>query len=266
MKNRSLWLLATLVALVLVVIVVDMATGMGGTGAAINFFWRTLTSSIMWILGSIREFAVLLVGRRAWGLASFATSIGFSYFLRIFLSERYARRVEGWREHARRVFRRTLNWWNERSLLAKFAIVAGLILLQILLVPTLAQYAVLFPVKFMVVVIFGVVRRIYGYIADSIIGVLYWKYCGRIHNRIKRRLKNFWIIRALRDAIRYVRLQKAAALRIWRYDPRYRDEHGELKRSGREPVRLWWSGELKRKYYRRPLLAGRRESSKEPNK
>lgn len=223
---------------------------------------RAFVSGLLWSLRALQDFVRLLIGRRAWRvLAIFSSlvSVGFGHLIRVFLTETQARRVEGWRERLKHAMAKALAWWEKRPFVFKLALAVAVIFLQITLFPMVAQYVIIFPVKFLVPVIFAIARSIYGLLAETIIGKLYRKYFGSVHSRIVRRFWSQKHIGAARGAWRLMRLRYLTAWRLWDHNPKYRDASGERWVSLIEPLRLWWAGTLDM-YVGHPLLAGKREA------
>ncbi|RJR13356.1 hypothetical protein C4585_02245 [Candidatus Parcubacteria bacterium] len=261
MKNRFTWLLATLVALGIVMVVVALTTDMNPIGVAISFLYRSLAYGVMWVVNGFRQIALLFISRRAWATVSALASVGLWYALRVFLSDEHMKKFHGWRERFRQLLARASGWWNGLGTWKKIGLIVSIIYLQIVLLPVVSEYIVLFPVRTVATILINIAKRVYGTLGETIFGALYRKYFGKIHNKVVHRARAIWVIQTVRGSRRYIRLQNLTAWRIWMYDPRYRDGSGKRWRSLIEPVRLWRRGELE-KYRRRPLLSGNKRNDK----
>ncbi len=253
------WLLA-LCALVAAVVAVDVATGTYAIGATMRLLWNGLAFALLWATRSVQGLVALIARRRAWRATSVLTAIGFGYMGRVFLSAPRIREAHGWREKFRIATARLRRWWAGLATGMKFAVVAVLIVAQLAILPTAAEYLVLFPVGFMIPVIASGIRKLYSWAGDLVFARMYWQYCGRAHNAAVRACGRLMPVRATSRAVRLLRLRYLTAWRLWKYDPRYRDESGELWVSFLEPVRLWRTGKLDI-YIGHPLLSGARRGS-----
>lgn len=253
------WLLA-LCVLVAAVVAVDVATGAYAIGATMRLIWNAFAFALLWAARSAQGVVALIARRRAWRVTSILTAVGFGYMGRVFLSEPRIREAHGWRERFRIATARLRRWWAGLSTGMKFGVVAALILAQLAVLPTAAEYLVLFPVGFMIPVIASGMRKLYSWAGDLVLGSAYWRYCGRAHRAVVRACGRVMPVRAANRAMRLLRLRYLTAWRLWKYDPRYRDESGELWVSFLEPIRLWRKGELD-VYIGRPLLSGKRRAS-----
>ena len=167
----------------------------------------------------------------------------------VIVSDKTVRRAHGWREKVHTAARFAQRTWHEAPLFAKIAAVVCLIASQVYL----HFFLVVFPIAFLV----PAVRKIWVRAADMLFGSWYWKTFGSTHRAIVAGIRSLPFMRALFDAARLMRLRYLSAWRIWRYDPRYRDQASQARFvSLIEPWRLLRRGELDR-YIGRPLLAGR---------
>src|SRR5882724_2853591 len=260
MKSRTGWrgTLLAVALLVAVAVVVDIATGINAIAATARIVWNALVFAVLWTARSIQGVVALVARRRAWRLTSFLTSIGFGYTGRVFLSAAHSRKIRSWRDRSRAAVARVRRRWLALSTSAKFLVVAVLIAAQLFLLPTASEYILLFPVGFMIPAIVLGVRKLYSWAGDLIFAKVYWQYCGRTHQAVMRQCERVMPVRGLLDASRKARLQYLTAWRLWKYEPRYRDESGELWISVLEPFRLWRAKKLDI-YIGRPLLAGQRD-------
>ena len=176
----------------------------------------------------------------------------------MFLSAAHSRRIRSWRDRSRAAVARVRQRWLALPTSRKFLVVAVLIAAQLFLIPTAAEYILLFPVGFMIRPIVIGARKLYTWIGDLVFAKMYWKYCGRTHRTVMDRCERVLPVRTFLGASRQARLQYLTAWRLWRHEPRYRDESGELWISVLEPFRLWRAKKLDI-YVGRPLLAGKRE-------
>jgi hypothetical protein len=251
--------LVTVLVLVVVAVAVDAMTGINAIGASARVLWNGTVFAVMWTARSLQGLVALIARRRVWRLTSFLTSIGFGYTGRVFLSARHSARVRGLRTRARALSQRLRARWLALPFGRKLIVVAVLIAAQLYFVPAVAEYIVLFPVGFLIPPIVYGARKAYSWAGDLVFAKVYWKYCGPAHQAVTRRCARLLPVRLLAGASRRVRLQYLTAWRLWKYNPRYRDESGELWISVIEPFRLWRAGTLDR-YRGRPLLAGARHA------
>ncbi len=253
----------TLLVIVGIIFAIDVATDTYAIGASFQFAWRVTLFGIAWITRSALDILALVLRRRAWRLVTMITPIGWGYLGSVFLSEARLKHAIIWLDHCRGFREHLRLWWHRLPTWKKFAFVAFVITMQIILLPTISQYIILFPVSFMVPVIRGAAQRLYSWITDMFLGKLYWSYCGTMHRRIMTWVRSLWLLKICHGAIRLARLQYLTAWRLWMYDETYRDEAGELWISFLEPIRLWRSGYLN-KYVGRPLFAGRASHTSAP--
>lgn len=248
---------ATLLVIVGILVAVDIATGTYAIGASFQFAWRVSLFGIAWITRSAVDILALVLRRRAWRLVTMITPIGWGYLGSVFLTEARLKRAITWLDRGRGLREFIRLWWHRLSTWKKFVFVALVITMQVILLPTISQYIILFPVGFMVPVIRGAARRLYSWITDMFLGKLYWNYCGAMHRRAIAWTRSLWLLKTCHGVMRLARLQYLTAWRLWMYDDKYRDQAGELWISFLEPIRLWRSGYLN-KYVGRPLFAGKR--------
>jgi hypothetical protein len=260
MKSPTGWrgTLIAVAVLVAVAVAVDVLTGINTVAATARIVWNALVFAVLWTARSIQGIVALIARRRAWRLTSFLTSIGFGYTGRVFLSAAHSRRIHSWRDRMRAAMKRVRKRWLALPTGGKFFVVGVLIAAQLFLIPTAAEYILLFPVGFMIRPIIVGARKLYSWVGDQVFAKVYWKYCGRTHQNVMQRCERVLPVRAALGASRQARLQYLTAWRLWKYEPRYRDESGELWISVLEPFRLWRAKKLDI-YVGRPLLAGRRE-------
>jgi hypothetical protein len=249
--------LAAFIVLVAVAAVIDVATGINAIAASARIVWNGFVFALLWSARSLQALVALVARRRAWRLTSFLTSVGFGYAGRVFLSAQHSRELLGWRARFRAVVARVRHRWLVLTIGQKFLVVAILIAAQLAFLPAAAQYLVLFPVGFMIRPMVLGVRKLYSWMGDLIFGKVYWQYCGRAHNAVVHRCERFVPVKAVSGASRRLRLQYLTAWRLWKYQPRYRDESGELWVSVLEPFRLWRGRQLDI-YVGHPLLCGGR--------
>jgi hypothetical protein len=257
-RKRWRWVVA-FTALFVAILVADMVTGMNAVGATARMFWGLLRVPIFWFIRGADAFIIRIIGRRAWRGILALLSIGFGYLGRVFLREVHIEKVHSTREKFRRILECIRRWWIKLSLRQKLAVVAAAIALQVILLPTIHTYILLFPIGFMIPVMVRMGAKMYAWIGDTIFGKLYWTYCAPVHNAVGRFLERLPLVRQIRGAWRLFRLQYYTAWRLWRSDPRYRDESGKRWVSFIEPIRLWRKGKLN-VYAGRPLLSGKRYS------
>jgi hypothetical protein len=236
-------------------VVVDVATGINAIAASTRIVWNAFVFAVLWSARSLQALVSLVARRRAWRLTSFLTSIGLGYAGRVFLSAKHSREILGWRDRIRAVVARVRHRWLALSTGSKFLVAAILVAAQLALLPTAAQYLVLFPVGFMIRPIVLGVRKLYSWMGDLVFGKVYWQYCGRAHRAVMRRCERLVPVKAVSGASRLMRLRYLTAWRLWKYQPHYRDESGELWVSVAEPFRLWRHHKLDI-YVGHPLLAG----------
>jgi hypothetical protein len=247
--------LAAFVVLVGAAAVIDVVTGINAIAATARIVWNGFVFAVLWSARSLEALVALIARRRAWRVTSFLTSVGFGYAGRVFLSAEHSREVLGWRDRIRAVVAQVRHRWLALSTAHKLLVAATLVIAQLAFLPAAAEYLVLFPVGFMIRPMVLGVRKLYSWIGDLIFGRVYWQYCGRAHNAVVRRCGRLVPVKAVSGASRLLRLQYLTAWRLWKYQPRYRDESGELWVSVAEPFRLWKNHKLDI-YVGHPLLAG----------
>lgn len=253
-RNRAI----AFAVIVAVVLVIDWMTGADALGATGRFAWNLfvfLLARAAWVL----EWLPTVVLRRRFGqLTWMVMSVGLGYAASIILTESRVGKLHTLRAKNRATMGRMRRWWIGLSTPMKLLLTGALILAQVMLLPSMHEYLLLFPVGFMIPLLVGLWRRLYGWIADSIVLALYLKYFGRVHAKAAHWVAHLRALRALVACVRLVRLRYLTAWRLWKYDPRYRDERGELWVSFIEPVRLWRAGKLDI-YVGHPLLHGKRQ-------
>jgi hypothetical protein len=249
--------------IVAIIIAIDAFLDVDAVGATARFALNFFKFALAWVFRGLETFSKLFgalvrlaVRRRAWRIGMRATSVGFGYWWRTVLNEKQARRVDGWWASMRTGTAHFQKRWYALPLVMKVLIASVLVLIQVMLFPTLSDYILLFPVGFMIPVIVGAGRRIFGWIGDLLFCATYQKYFGHVHYKATRRLRKVGWIAKSRGAVRLGRLRYLTAWRLWKYDPCYRRPSGELKRSLIEPVRLWRNGKLD-KYRGQPLFRAR---------
>jgi hypothetical protein len=253
--------LAAFVLLVGAAAVIDVVTGINAIAATARIVWNGFVFAVLWSARSLQALVAVIARRRAWRVTSFLTSIGFGYASRVVLSANDSRRLQGWRERVRGATARVRRRWLALPTGQKFLVAAVLVIAQLAFLPAAAEYLVLFPVGFMIRPIVLGVRRAYSWVGDLMFAKAYWTYCGRAHHAVVRRCERVVPVRAVTGASRLLRLQYLTAWRLWKYQPRYRDESGELWVSVAEPFRLWKNHKLDI-YIGHPLLAGGRTSTR----
>jgi len=250
------WLVA-LCLLVAAIVAVDIATGAHAIGATMRLAWSSLAFALLFAARNVEALIALIARRRVWRATSVLTEIGFGYAGRVFLAEPRIREAHGWRQRLRLAVARMRRGWMALPTGVKFTLVVVLIVAQLAVLPVAADFLVLFPIGFMIPVIAAGVRRIYSWAGDLVFAKMYWRYCGRAHYATVNACGRFVPVRVVGRAAGLLRLRYLTAWRLWKYDPRYRDESGELRVSFLEPGRLLRQGKLD-VYRGRPLLCGKR--------
>ncbi len=269
-KHWKVWAV-TILAVAVVVVLVDVIADTNIIAAplaavfrlivescaiAIRVAWEGLIRFSILIVRALQTIVPVVLRRRAWRLITMITPIGFGYAGSVFLSEMRVRSLSRLLDKYKAVKEYWKEWWTQLLLWEKLVIVALIIALQVALFPQISEYIVLFPVRFLVPVITGVFRRVYGFFTDLFLIKTYWKYCGPAHRALVRKIRAIRFVRMAHEATSLARLQYLTAWRLWKYDARYRNDAGELWVSFLEPIRLWHRRDLN-KYVGRPLLAGK---------
>lgn len=253
MRKGKGWYAAFAFLFIASFVAIYAATGQDAIGAAARFLSNGVILVRNIVARSAGSFLKLLaqgVGlRRLSRFLAAGASIGLGYAASVIVSDKTVRRAHGWREKVHTAARFAQRTWHEAPLFAKIAAVVCLIASQVYL----HFFLVVFPIAFLV----PAVRKIWVRAADMLFGSWYWKTFGSTHRAIVAGIRSLPFMRALFDAARLMRLRYLSAWRIWRYDPRYRDQASQARFvSLIEPWRLLRRGELDR-YIGRPLLAGR---------
>jgi len=256
MQTKIAWgpwtLSLTLILIVLVAVsfLIDVNT-IGATG---RFAWNAAIAALLMSTRGLDTVLMYVLRRRIWRVTSFFTGIGLGYSGNVILTHAQLERAKGWRGTFRRGITRLRRRWNALATTWKCLVVALLIAAQIALLPVLSQYVLLIPIGFLIPVVANATRRTYAWMADSLLGVTYRRYCGPVHRAAVRKARTLALLRSIRGGVRLIRMRYLCAWRLWKYDPRYRDPSGELWVSVIEPVRLWQGRKLDR-YVGHPLFA-----------
>jgi hypothetical protein len=259
METKIAWrpwaLSLTLILLVLVAVsfLIDVNT-IGATG---RFAWNAVIAALLVSTRGLDTVLAYILRRRAWRIASFFTTIGLGYSGNVILTQAQLERAKGWHGTFRRCATRLRKRWNALATTWKCLAVAVMIAAQIALLPVISQYVLLIPIGFLIPMVASGTRRVYAWMADSLLGVTYWRYLGPIHRAAVRKARTLALLHGVRRGVRLIRMRYLCAWRLWKYDPQYRDPSGELWVSVLEPVRLWRQRKLDH-YIGRPLFAGRR--------
>jgi hypothetical protein len=245
---------AAVLIIIAVVIAIDYVTDADLVGVTMRFALRAVTFVTASLVRSLQLLLRLVLRRRVWRLALGLLSIGLGYSWRVILTDKHARRADLYWAKMRSTIATMGVRWHVLPLAAKLSVVVVLVALQIVLFPTVSEYLVLFPIGFLIPMIVGGMRRMYGWIGDMLFGATYEMYVGKTHRKVVRTTRNLQLVRATRAAMRLARLRYLTAWRIWKYDPRYRKKTSELEVSLTEPIRLWKDKKLDR-YVGRPLFS-----------
>jgi hypothetical protein len=249
-----------LFVIVAIIVVIDIYFETFYVGATARLVWNGIVFAILWLARTAEASAALLFRKRATRIfTGLVTAIGFVYVSHLILSNSQVRKAQSWREKIRVGFTMLRARWLRLPLWGKFVVVGCVILAQMLLWPSVAEWFVLFPIAFMVPVLVMIRQWITARIVDSFFGEWYWRHFGVAHRTTTTTFKKVPIARQIRGALWLMRLEYLTAWRMWKYAPCYQRIDGERRRiSLFEPLRLWWRGELNG-YVGRPLLGGRME-------
>lgn len=239
-----------------VIVAIDIYFGAHFVGATTRFLWNGVAFLTLWFARVIEAGAILLTRRRAIRLTTFVTAIGVGYASSVILTDAQVRKAYTLREKVRLVLTKIRGRWLALPTWGKFVFVGLLIIAQIICLPRIAEWIVLFPIAFMVPVLKAFGQWLALWIADSFIGRMYWMYFGTLHRKITRGAKMIPIAKQVREMILLKRLQYLTAWRMWMHEACYQTARGRRRISLFEPVRLWWRGELNT-YVGRPLLSGK---------
>ncbi len=259
METKIAWrlwafsLVLILIALVAVSFLIDVNT-IGATG---RFAWNAVIAALLVSTRGLDTVLLFVVRRRIWRVTSLFTGIGLGYSGNVILTQAQLQRAKGWHGTFRRGIIRLRKRWNALATIWKCLAVALMMAAQIALLPVISQYLLLIPIGFLIPVVASGTRRIYAWVADSLLGVTYWRYLGATHRAFMRKARTLALLHAARGGVRLIRMRYLCAWRLWKYDPQYRDTSGELWVSVLEPIRLWRQRKLDH-YIGRPLFAGRR--------
>lgn len=245
------WILAAAI-LIAVVVLLEMLTGTGFLSGALRVAWNAIIYSGIFVVRFLESSAVQLVWRRILKIGAALGAIQTGYAMHVVFNRASLSRLKDSGAWWRRRTARMAAWWQRLSSLEKFLIAAELIALQVIFLPKAAEWIVLFPIGFMI----PAFRRVGVMVADSTLVRVYMRIFGRPHRALMRLLGNIPAVRMLIGVVRLARFRYLTAWRLWKYDPKYRTEHGELWISFVEPFRLWRSGYLAEHYRKCRLLAG----------
>jgi hypothetical protein len=256
MQTKIAWRPWTLsLTLILIVLVgVSFLIDVNTIGATGRFAWNAAIAALLLSARGWDTVLAYVLRRRIWRIASFFTTIGLGYSGNVILTQAQMARAKGWHGTFRGGITRLRRRWNALATIWKCLIVALLIAAQIALLPVLSQYLLLIPIGFLIPIVANATRRTYAWMADSLIGVTYRRYCGPVHRAAVRKARTLAFLRGMRGGVRLIRMRYLCAWRLWKYDPRYRDPSGELWVSVLDPFRLWRERKLDR-YVGHPLFA-----------
>lgn len=237
------WIIILTILLV-VMILIDLATGHGTFAAALRVAWGALAASAAALLGFVKGAVPLILRRRFVKLGGALGAIGLGYGASIVLNTTSVRKTHSLRTRFQKWRKLKKAQWQALSTPAKLSVVAVLIGAQILLIPAIAKYIVFFPIGFLI----PLFRRAGMMVTDSALAKVYWRLFEKPHRATVRYLRALPYTSHVLGSIRIARLQYLTAWRLWKYDPQYRKEDGELRRSLLEPFRLMRKGVLKTHY------------------
>ena len=251
-RRNAGWYATFTLLVVLAFVSVDYLTGRDALGATGRFLWSIIVfaaDGFLRVVGGVLGWLARGVGlRRLSRISKLIAGVGFGYAGSVILSGGSVQRARGWRAKFRAAAAAARERWHVLPLPLKLLIVATHIASQLYLHSLL----IVFPIAFLV----PIVRRLWIRIADLMFGTWYWKAFGRMHHTIAARLRSFPLVRGIVGATRLARIRYLCAWRLWKHDPRYRDPKTNRPRvSLREPIRLWWRGQLDG-YVGHPLLTG----------
>ncbi len=250
--------IGTLLVIVGIIAAIDLYFGTFIFGATARFFWNAGVFVLFWATRTLEASAVMIspfLRRQAMKLTAFFGGIGVGYASSVILTDDQLKRVHTRRGRFRARITRLRKSWLALPLAWKFGAVAGLIALQVILVPAVAKWIVFFPVGFMVPLLLTAKQFIAVRLIDTTVGRVYRKYFGTWHRQTVTKAKSVPVVKQARGGVLLVRLQYLTAWRMWKHEPCYRTARGRRRISLFEPVRLWWRGELNR-YVGKPLFAG----------
>ena len=247
---------ALLVVITGITVTIDVYFETHYIGASARFLWNLAIFALLWLVRLAEAGFILLTRRRAMRLTTFVTAIGIGYASSVILNDAQVRKAYTFREKMRVALTKIRDAWLRLPTFWKFVAVGVIIVLQIILLPTFAEWIILFPIAFMVPVFKSLFQWLALYVADSFIGNAYWKYCGSMHRKVMRGAERIPVARQIREAVLLKRLQYLTAWRMWKHEECYRTARGRRRISLFEPVRLWWRGELNT-YVGRSLLSGK---------
>lgn len=262
MRNHIRWKewMIALTIIVCGIIAIDFYLGAQLFGATVRFIWNGVVFVLLWSARSLEAFLILLTRRRAMRVTTFVTGIGIGYASSVVLNDTQVLRTYTLKQRLRMrigsLISTIVTTWRELSLMQKFAATIALILCQIILLPAVAAYIVLFPIGFLAAGLVHAKNYILGWLADTAFGRFYVRYFGKYHSLILGTLKKTPLLSQIRGAILLTRLRYLTAWRLWKHAPCYRKSETRRRISLFEPCRLWWRGELDM-YVGRPLLSGK---------
>lgn len=255
--TRTTWL--KVFALVCVVIImIDVYTGSTALGAAWRFMvvlleqaWRF--TIVLWER-MIAFSGVIATGRVMKALTALTMGVGLGYLLSGPTAARWYQLRNRLRQHGAYVRKK----WHELHFLGKCLVVAGLIVVQVYE----DFWVLLFPVGFMVPALVFAYARAKRFIINYAFGNWYRERYGARQSRIIKTLTHNTKARKVIQPLRFTELLFRCGWRLWRFDPAYRDAHGNrLEFRGRiKLIRAFLAGEWYRYLQNHHLLGWGRPS------
>jgi len=250
--------IGTLLVIGAIIAAIDLYFGTLLIGATTRFLWNAAVFALFWVTRTLEAGIVMVfpvLRRQAMKITAFFTGIGVGYASSVILSDAQLKKAHSFRGKVRAMITRLRSRWLALPFVGKLGVVAVLIALQVILIPTIARWVVFFPIGFLVPLLVAARQFVAVRIMDKTVGRVYRKYCGGWHRTAVTKVKSVPVVQQARGGVLLLRLQYLTAWRMWKYEPCYKTVRGRRRISLFEPVRLWWRGELNR-YVGKPLFAG----------